>query len=136
MNNKRPVEGDIVQVAGHGRAMIVVIPDLGEQATWEGIANAVVCEWKSNGTTYHEGFAPIHLEVVGSVLRRSNDEVYDGLTATAIATITALVADGLREQALGALRIWSDLAARMARDEDRLRLQQLVDRLPANSESK
>lgn len=56
MATKPVEEGDIVQVGGHGRGMVVVNPDVGVDATWEGISNAVVCEWTGDGIKYREGF--------------------------------------------------------------------------------
>lgn len=50
------------------------------------------------------------------------------MMARAVATITALVGDGCREMALGALQMWSDLTAGYAQDADRLRLRQIADR--------
>ena len=129
MEASRPQEGDIVQVRGHGRGMLVVNDGLGLQARWEGIPDAVVCEWHVKGVIHREGFAAGDLEVVGSRQRQSHPEIYGWITAGAVATITDLVAEGLREQALGAMRMWSETVGVVATDEDRLRLQQLVDRV-------
>jgi hypothetical protein len=114
--------------------MVVINADLGDKATWEGIAHAVICKWTENGVTPREGYAASCLEVVGSKVRRSNSELYEGITAIAEATVTTLMADGRRDAALGAFRMWSDLAGHLARDVDRLRLQQLADHLQPKSD--
>jgi hypothetical protein len=140
MEAKKLNEGDIVQVGGHGRAMVVINADLGDDATWEGIPHAVVCEWVNDGAVMHEGYAAEQLEVVGSVARRSSAEVYAWITAHATATIARLASGWQsetapelivrRSMAIGALQLWQAQAGPAALDADRERLQTLIDSLP------
>jgi hypothetical protein len=140
MEAKRPTEGDIVQVQGHGQPMTVINSDLGDQATWEGIANAVVCEWMVDGVTYREGYAAEQLEVVGSVVRNSHVEIYRWITRHAEDTIARLTSAWeieaapelivRRSMAIGALQLWQAQAGPAARAEDLERLQVLIDGMP------
>ncbi|OFA00179.1 hypothetical protein [Duganella sp. HH101] len=132
MNTKRPEEGDIVQLRGQGRGMQVVADNFGSHAHWQGIPDAIVCAWEVDGVTHREGYAAGDLEVVGSQRRQSHTEIYEWVTTGAIATITTLAAQGQHGMAQGAMRLWSELTGTMARDEDRLRLQQLIDRIGDN----
>lgn len=144
MNEKKDAtpltEGDIVQVRGHGRGKVVTNSDLGDQASWEGIANAVVCEWQVDGVTYREGYAAGDLEVVGTVQRQSHPEIYEWMTRHAVETIARLTAAWpagaapelivRRSMAIGAFQLWTACCGDLARDEDREQLQTMIDGMP------
>ena len=123
--------GDIVQVGGRGQAMIVADPDKYKDRWWDDVPGSVVCEWTVGGVEHAAVHLAETLEVIGSKRRLSQEEVYDLVTARAVATVTALAGDGSNDLALGALQMWSDLTGDYAQDEDRLRLQQIADRVPS-----
>lgn len=126
---KRPlVEGDIVQVGGRGQAMMIANPEKYKDRWWDIVPEAVVCEWTAGGVEHAAVHLAQTLEVVGSKRRLSQDEVYDLVTARAVASVTSLASEGRRDMALGALQLWSDLTGPAGQDADRLRLQQLADR--------
>lgn len=118
------IPGDIVQWFGRGRAMVVINSD----SPWEGIENAVLCEMTVDGETHIGGFAAHQLEIVGAKPRQSHSEVYEWLTKAAISTATTLAVAGQRELAQGAVQLWSDAVGAAARDDDRLRLLQIIER--------
>jgi hypothetical protein len=128
MERRPPKEGDIVQEKGHGRAMVVVNNRKYADPWWNTIPGALVCEWTVDGETDGGVYLAENLEIVGSQIRQSREEVYELLTEQSIATITNLVAAGRNEAAAGVLQLWSDVTRNYAQVSDRLRMQQLIDR--------
>ena len=129
--NRKPLSaGDIVQVGGRGQAMAVADPDKYTDRWWDCVPGSVVCEWTVGGVEHAAVHLADTLEVVGSKRRMPQEEVYDLVTARAVATVTALAGGGRNDMALGALQMWSDLTGDYAQDADRLRLQQIADRVP------
>lgn len=120
--------GDIVQVGGRGQAMVVADPAKYTDRWWDVVPGSVVCEWAVGGDEHAAVHLADSLEVVGSKRRMSQEEVYELVTARAVATVTALAGEGRHEMALGALRMWAEITGGYAQDADRLRLQQIVDR--------
>jgi len=125
--------GAIVQVGGRGQAMVVVDPDKYKDRWWDGVPDSVVCEWTVGGVEHAAVHLADTLEVVGTKRRMSQEEVYELVTARALATVTALAGDGRNDMALGALQMWADLTGDYAQDADRLRLQQIADRVPSTT---
>ena len=128
MRNERPQVGDVVQVGGQGRGMVVLSPEQLTDRWWEGEPEAVVCGWTEGGVARDGIYRASDLEVVGSQRRRSDREVYDKMTAIAVETITAMAVEKRHLAARAAFQMWLALAGPMASDNDALRLQQLVDR--------
>jgi len=122
--------GDIVQANGEGRAMIVADPADYPDAWCTDMPEMIICEWMNDGYKHDAVHHAKDLEVVGSKLRHSREQVYEWLTERTIATVTAMAVEGRREMALGALQLWSNITGKHALDADRLRMQQLIDRLP------
>ena len=120
--------GDIVQVGGRGQAMVVADPAKYTDRWWDVVPGSVVCEWAAGGRDNAAVHLADTLEVVGAKRRMSQEEVYELVTARAVATVTALAGEGRREMALGALQMWADLTGGYAQDADQLRLQQIADR--------
>jgi uncharacterized protein YodC (DUF2158 family) len=127
------IAGAIVQVGGRGQAMVVADPDKYKDRWWASVPGSVVCEWTVGGVEHAAVHLADTLEVVGSKRRMSQEEVYDLVTARAVATVTALAGDGRSDMVLGALQMWSDLTGDYAQDADRLRLQQIADRAPSTT---
>lgn len=120
-----------MQAHGAGQAMIVADPALHPDAWCAGMPDLVICEWMDEGYKRDAVHYAKDLEMVGSQPRQSREEVYNWITTRTIETITALVADGEREMARGALRLWEDCTRKYAQDTDLLRMQQLIDRASA-----
>lgn len=129
MGAKQLQDGDIVQHLGRGVGMRVVITDEERERDQGRTPEWVACEWQLDGVTHRSPRLHDELELVGSRQRQSHEEIYAWITSGAVASVTALISEGRREQALGAMRMWSDTVGMAATDEDRLRLQQLVDRV-------
>lgn len=127
VRKKLPKAGAIVQIRGHGQAMVVSYTERGDLLDMPGIKHAAMCEWTEEKTLRHETYNVNDLEVVGTVYRLSQNEIYEWLTARAIGTVRALAAEGKPEMARGAVRMWFESVGPMAADEDYLRLQKLVE---------
>jgi hypothetical protein len=120
--------GDIVQERGHGRGMVVADSKKFEAPWWGDVPDAVACEWTEDGYPRDMVYRAQDLELVGSQRRRSDAELYEKLTSLAVQLITEMAIEGNHHQALGAFRMWAGLTGPQSRDDDALRLQQLVDR--------